>query len=577
MSIIALANGDAPSVLDEGKLHCLAAGLGFIIPDADDAQSYLLLLKSFEGVMRQVDSGDDFVHPALVPVPTTRPRVFWKPDAKDNPLNAWSHRCEMAAARPTGNLLAGRTVAVKDNVSVGGLPTTLGTLPELLRPRDDAGGGDEGGNLPPLSPIDATVVARLLAAGAVIKGSSTCESFCASPLACTSATGPVHHPLLRGHTTGGSSSGSCALVAADALLRAGKGGGVLGESAELAVGGDQAGSVRNPACYTGVYGLKPTFGLVPYTGAASMAPLIDHLGPIASSVEDIAALLRVMAGWDGIDPRMTPETPLAANVKDYPALVAGHRRQADSEGPGRRPVMRVGLLTESFDVPGLSPDVRDLVRSASRQGFEAAGAEVVDVSVPMHAEGPVIWTAAARPSMSLGLVQGKPSGHLSYLPPHIATRWPPDQDAYGLLTGSNPAVVNILLSQAFDGAHVAPSVEAKAHRRAFQLRAAYDAALARVDVLVTPCAPTVAMPHPDPGASVLERLAPAIGLTSNTCPFNITGHPAMSVPCGELPPPERPDVKLPVGMQVIGRRWEDEMVMKAAVLFEAGQKRRAHP
>ncbi|GJD05429.1 putative amidase [Colletotrichum higginsianum] len=280
-----------------------------------------------------------------------------------------------------------------------------------------------------------------------------------------------------------------------------------------------------------------------------------------------------MAGWNGMDPRMAPETPLVANVKDYPALVDEYRHASSEPG---RPVMKVGLLTESFVAPGLSPEVRDLVRKAAREGFEAAGAEVVDISVPMHSEDPIIWTAATRPSMSLGLVQGKPSGHLSYLSPHIKTQWPPSQDTYQLLTQSNPAVVNILLSQVFDTSHLPPSIEAKAHRKAFQLRAAYDAALAQVDVLVTPCAPTVSMPHPDPGTSILERLKPAIELTSNTCPFNITGHPAMNVPFGEMLLTERPDVKLLVGMQVVGKRWEDEMVMKAAIVFEVGQKRLAN-
>ncbi|KAK1992961.1 amidase signature enzyme [Colletotrichum falcatum] len=560
MSIVALASDDAPSVINE-ELHRLAAEIGFAIPESHDARSYLVLLKSFEAVMLQVDACDDYIHPDLSLVPTSEPRSFWKPDTKDNPMNAWSHRCNITAAQPTGDILRGRSVAVKDNVCVGGLPTTLGTHPEILT---------RGGPLP-LSPIDETVVSRLFRAGALVKGSSTCENFCASPLACTSVTGPVHHPLLHGYTTGGSSSGSCALVSSEALSRSGKGS--FGDTVELAIGGDQAGSIRIPACYTGIYGLKPTFGLVPYTGAASMTPMIDHLGPIASSIEDIATLLKVMAGWDGIDPRMTPETPLVVNVKDYPAMVDGYRRETRVPG---QPVLRVGLLTESFSVTGLSQQVIELVRKAAREGFEAAGAEVVDVSVPMHSEGPIIWTAAARPSMALSLLHGKPSGHLSYLSPHINTQWRPIQDAYQLLTQSNPAVINILLSQVFDKARLAPSIEAKAHRKVFQLRAAYDAALAQVDVLVTPCAPTVSMPHPDTGASILERLKPAIGLTSNTCPFNVTGHPAMNVPCGELPLKDRLHVKMPVGMQVVGRRWEDETVLKAAIVFEAGQKRLTH-
>jgi amidase len=141
----------------------------------------------------------------------------------------------------------------------------------------------------PTSSIDATVVSRLLGAGAVIKGTSTCECFCASPLSFTSATGPVHNPRLHGYTAGGSSSGSCALVAAQVLES--QGNGRFGQTVELAIGSDQAGSVRIPASYNGLYGLKPTFGLIPYTGAASMSPMIDHLGPIASRLEDIARLL----------------------------------------------------------------------------------------------------------------------------------------------------------------------------------------------------------------------------------------------------------------------------------------------
>ncbi|KAH7024419.1 amidase signature domain-containing protein [Microdochium trichocladiopsis] len=591
MSIVALSDDTSQSHIEIEDLHGLAASLNFKITNDKDAGAYLLMLRSFESVMQHVEKAPDYIHPSLAPqdVLGGQTREYHKPDPSDNPMNAWSHCCNLAAARPTSDLLKGRSVVIKDSISVGGLPTTLGTHPEIL---------SKDGELP-VSPIDATVVSRLLGAGAVIKGTSTCENFCASPLSWTSASGPVHHPLLQGYTAGGSSSGSCALVAANALVAVGGEDGndsyeSFGPTVELAIGTDQAGSVRNPACYTGLYGLKPTFGLVPYTGAASMSPMIDHLGPIASSLEDVAVLLKVMAGWDGLDPRMTPESPTVDRVPDYPALLASYRASLLKQSDDTEPVLKVGLLTEAFSVSGLSPEVAELIKQTTHEAFATAGnASVTTISVPMHTEGPVIWTAATRPSMSQWLSQGRPSGHLSYLAPHIAPQWPPDQRMYELLNVSNPALVNIhlsgaLASSAHDSRGCMSGLEAKAHRKVFELRAAYDRALEEVDVLVLPCTPTVSMPHPpDPdtplgennnGARILDRLAPAVGLTSNTCPFNVTGHPAMSVPCGTLPvfvevSGKKKEVQMPVGMQIVGRRWDDVGVLKAAALFEAGKKR----
>lgn len=558
------------SNIDLEHIKQCAADLNFEILNEQDADDFLILLQSLEAVMRQVDEDTDFIDPRLEPQQTTVPREFWVPDSKtDNPFNAWSHRCNLEAASPTSQVLKGRTIAIKDNICVGGVPTTCGTFAELL---------SKDGTFP-VSTIDATVVARLLAAGAIVKGTSTCENYCASPLSYTSASGPVHHPLLHGYTTGGSSSGSCALVAAAALRQRGhlqdKN---IGDTVELAIGGDQAGSVRIPSSYTGVYGLKPTHGFIPYTGAVSMSPMIDHLGPIAAGLEDIALLLKVMAGYDGMDSRMTPESPLVGHVKDYPQLLALSRDSSNrqSSTPGKR--LRVGILKEAFEVPNLSTQVRDTVLQSARTFFEAAGASLTEISIPMHAQGPLIWTAATRPSMSKWSCAGNPSGYLSYLPPHVKAKWPPSQAMYELLTGSNPALVNIMLSGAFADRYLDSSSEAKAHRKVFELRAAYDAAFQEVDVLITPCAPTVAMPHPQTQSGgkrtgVMEKLKVAVGLTNNTSPFNVTGHPALSAPCGYGTVPARPDVQLPIGMQIVGRRWDEETILMAAAVFEAGRKK----
>ncbi|TGJ79285.1 hypothetical protein E0Z10_g9479 [Xylaria hypoxylon] len=573
MSVIALSQ-DFVSGINIGDVYQLASKLGFTILKPQDAHDFLVLLRSFEAVMQNVNDTTDYLHPALTPHPCTTPRHYRTPTVKENPLNGWSHRCELKSSSSTSALLQGRSVAIKDNIAIGGLPTTLGTSPHILR---------QDGTLP-LSQVDATVVSRILAAGGVVKGASTCESFCASPLAFTSYTGPVHHPLLRGFTTGGSSSGSAALVAANMLERSHQNScsNLYGTTAEVAVGSDQAGSIRIPASYTGLYGLKPTFGLIPYTGAGSMTPMIDHLGPIASNLEDIAIMLKVMAGYDGLDPRMTPESPLLHQVKDYPQILREARNSFSSkEGTGipDEKTFRIGLLEESFQVQGVSPEVSKTVRDAATKYFTATGAKVINISIPMHKEGPILWTAATRPSMSDWLCQGRSTGHLTYLPSHLGMQWPANQDVYERLTALNPAVINIMLSKLLADRDFGPSIEAKAQRKVYELRAAYDAAMEDngVDIIVTPCAPTIAMPHPklreEDGScsSILEKLGTIVGVTNNTCPFNITGHPAMSVPCGTAAAPNHPNVQLPIGMQIIGRRWKDEDLLIAAALFELGK------
>ena len=167
--------------------------------------------------------------------------------------------------------------------------------------------------------IDATVVQRMLDAGATIVGKAHCEFFCMSGGSHTGATGPVHNPHKMGYSAGGSSSGSAVLVA-------------LGE-VDMAIGGDQGGSIRMPASFSGIYGMKPTHGLVPYTGIMPIEIYVDHTGPMTASVADNALLLEVIAGPDGYDPRQY-------NVKTHPYTEdAGRRREGheDRRREGRLP------------------------------------------------------------------------------------------------------------------------------------------------------------------------------------------------------------------------------------------------
>ncbi|KAL6250800.1 hypothetical protein RBB50_003103 [Rhinocladiella similis] len=555
MSIVALADGYQSSVTLD-VLHDVAAQNNIQFKSKTDEEAYLLVLQSADMTADSVNNLPDYVDPRLAPVPTTGGRKFWK--SQKNSHNAWSHQAQLVAEKPVSDTLQGRRIVMKDNMSIGGLPHTCGTFPQLV---------SKDGKYP-LATIDATITRRLLEAGATIIGTSTCENYSLTPMSYTSANGPVHNPWLRDHNTGGSTSGGACLVALGNARAAGVPGlDDAGDDVDLCMGGDQAGSIRLPSAYCGVYGLKPTHGLVPYTGIAGLHPMIDYTGPMARKLEDIATLLAVIAGYDGLDPRMSPESPLRQNVVDYPGLFKA------AENPGKG--LKVGIITESLTSLGTQPEVAQVVKDAAVKHFGASGATVEEVAVPMHLLGPAIWTAATRTYMASLAVGGRTPDVLNHNMPHLSLRWPPDQEMFELLTASNPAVVNILFCETFLKDKFGPGAQAKAHRHVFELRAAYDKALEDYDVLITPTTPAVAPPHPDlrpeaqGGSSVMDKIKLAVGATNNTAPFNTSGHPALNVPCGWAKARSGKGW-LPVGMQIVGKRWDDLGVLKAAKAFELG-------
>ena len=242
-----------------------AAELGMSFTE-QEAEQYLALMQPNFDSYDIVDAMPDNLPEVKYPrTPGYRPR------GEENKYNAWYFKSTVKGA-PSGKLV-GKTVALKDNVSLAGVPMMNGasTLEGFV----------------PV--VDATIVTRLLDAGATILGKSTCEYFCLSGGSHTSQPGPVHNPRKMGYSAGGSSSGSAALVA-------------VGE-VDLAIGGDQGGSIRIPAAYCGIYGMKPTHGLVPYTGVMPIEATIDHTGPMSANVRDNAVMLEVLAGPDGLDPR----------------------------------------------------------------------------------------------------------------------------------------------------------------------------------------------------------------------------------------------------------------------------------
>jgi amidase len=494
-----------PSAAD---IDAAAKHFGFHL-DADAQRTYLAIV---EYTLKSYDIVDKLYDEFARPQPPERAYRF--PAADDNPLGAWYVRAEIASG--TEGPLSGRTVVIKDNIAVAGIPMMNGSraLEGFVPSRD------------------ATVVERLLAAGATIAGKSVCEDLCASGSSFTSASGPVRNPWDTTRETGGSSSGSAALVAAGEV--------------ELALGGDQGGSIRIPASLCGIVGHKPTYGLIPYTGAFPIERTLDHLGPITRTVADAALLLTVLAGPDGRDPRQ----PAEIAAVDYSAALTG-----DVAG------LRVGIVTEGFGQPGSRPEVDDLVRSAARK-FTEIGCTVGEISVPWHRTAihvfAVIFTDGATYQMLAGNGYGL----------GVEARYDPELMAHFARQRAVKAdqLASIIKATALCGHYglgtLGGTSYAKARNLVPHVRAAYDAALAQYDVLVMPTVPGTADTLPTGSPQGVALFGRAVGKAFNVAPIDITGHPAISVPAGLVD-------GLPAGMMIVGKRFDDATVLKVADAFES--------
>ncbi len=494
---------DPPGAAALGRV---SARYGLGLSDAD--------LASFAPAVAGLISSWDAVEGLYAETAPSAPDRAWtRPAEADNPLGAWYVRTSITGRE--GGPLAGRSVAIKDNTAVAGVPMMNGSLTlEGYRPARDA-----------------TVVTRLLDAGATITGKAVCEDLCFSGGSHTSRTGPVRNPWDTSRSAGGSSSGSGALLAAGVV--------------DIATGGDQGGSVRIPAAYCGVVGHKPTHGLVPYTGAFPIEQTIDHIGPMARTVADVALTLAVLAGPDGLDPRQ----PAGLIVPDYVAELA--------RGAGG---LRVGVVAEGFGRDNSEQAVDATVRAAV-ETMAGAGMSAEEVSIPWHLHGLRVWDVIATEGVVAQMIDGNGYG-LNW-----QGRYDPDLiDYYGGRWRSDPAAFSetvklVMLAgryalDRYHGRHYAMARELTP-----RLRAAYDEALARFDVLVMPTLPVRATRLPGPGAPREEILARALEMVGNTAPFDVSGHPACSVPAGLAD-------GLPVGMMIIGRHFDDATVLRVAHAFE---------
>ena len=440
------------------------------------------------------------------------PRVCGSlPREDDNPYNAWYVKTDIQGA--TGGLLKGRTVAMKDNICVAGIPmmngasTLEGYVPEF----------------------DATVVTRVLDAGGVIAGKAHCEYLCVSGSSYTNAKGSVHNPHRRGYSAGGSSSGCGALVA----------GGVV----DMAIGGDQGGSIRIPAAYSGCYGMKPTYGLVPYSGVIPVDNSIDHVGPMTQNVVDNARLLQAIAGEDGMDPRQH-----IVAVGDYVNAV-----HAGVSG------MKIGVLQEGFGSSMAQPDVESAVMQCI-EVFGGMDVSVEEVSIPMHRHAPALWTPIALEGLTKQMMKGRFMGtgwkgfYMNSLQNHHAN-WQQEADLL-----DDTVIVSMLLGEFYDK-QANGTYYGRAQNLARKLREEYDRVLDGYDLLVMPTVPITATALVASDEPLSEYMRRTGDMGANVCAANLTGHPAMSIPCGMCD-------GLPVGLMLVAGRWRESEIYSAAAVIE---------
>ena len=497
-----------PPSMEQLQGHASSLGLQLSKEQLLSLREMMLpLLDSFDTIER-------IPGPNLLPVKYSRTGGI-RPEPNENVYNAWWQRCDIAPA--AGGILEGKSVAIKDTVCIAGIPMRNGSA--TLE-----------GYVPD---VDASIVTRILDAGGRIVGKAVCEDLCFSGGSHTSVTGPVLNPHDVTRSAGGSSSGSGALVAAGVV--------------DLAIGGDQGGSIRLPSGWCGIVGLKPTYGLVPYTGVFPMDITLDHVGPMAATVREAALLLDAIAGPDGLDPRQNAGT------------VPDRYSEALADGIAG---LRIGVLREGFGWEGLSePEVDEAVKAATRKLVEA-GAVVHEISIPWHTTARHMWSVIATEGASALVYRDNATGtnRKGYYTTGLLESF-----GQGIRAHANDLSVTNKLSMLL-GQYVREQYRGRyyalARNLCFSLTAAYDQAFSEVDVIAMPTLPMRPTKIPAADASYEESFARALESNANTVAANLTGHPALTVPC-------QPTGELPIGMMLVGRQSEDATVLRVGHAFEA--------
>jgi aspartyl-tRNA(Asn)/glutamyl-tRNA(Gln) amidotransferase subunit A len=413
--------------------------------------------------------------------------------------------------------LAGVPIAHKDIFVTTGAPTTAGS--KML-----AGYA---------SPFSATVVERLAAAGAVSLGKLNCDEFAMGSSNENSAFGPVRNPWDTNRVPGGSSGGSAAAVAARLL--------------PAATGNETGGSIRQPASFTGITGIKPTYGVCSRWGMVAFASSLDQAGPLARSAEDCALLLSAMSGFDARD-ATSAERP----AQDFHAQMLAPRAGASACKPLAS--LRIGLPKEFFPA-ALAADVNGAVRAALAE-FEALGATLVDVSLPRtELSIPVYYIIApAEASSNLSRFDGVRYGHRAAQYTDLLDMYKKSRaEAFGPEVKRRIMIGTYVLSHGYYDAYY---LQAQKLRR--MIADDFQQCFRQCDVIAGPVAPTVAWKlgaqGDDPVAAYLADIF--------TLPASLAGLPGMSVPAGFG------EGGMPVGLQLIGNYFREGELLHAAHAFQ---------
>lgn len=509
------------SSIDE--LFTIAKDLPLTIPPGE-VDDYLSLLSKTKDALDTVLAEEDY---QPLPDLTITPREDVHFPKSENPHNAWAWKCRCSHQSPSRSLLKNKTVCLKDNIAFAGVPCLLGT--DVFT-----------GWVPK---TDATVAVRVLDAGGIITGKAVCENLSRGAVSATAATGPVYNPYARGYSAGGSSSGTAALVSSNAV--------------DLGIGCDQGGSVRIPASLCGLYGFKPTSGLVPYTGIVSNDAMVDIVGPMTKTCFDCALVLEAIAGADGLDDRQLAGTPFPKDVPSYSRILL------DTQAQGVKG-MKIGVLREGLTSSAMLPSVQEKFHQAVKV-FERLGATVVEVSVPMHAQGRTLYSVMTKMSNHMGML-GRAVGRRQVMLTDLQEikNLPYTLDATDKMS---VMVKEGMLSGDYLW-RTSPHAYSKAVNLFRRLRDDYDRVLKDVGLLVMPTTSTPADPLPAADASPATQMAAAWGKTENTCPFNATGHPALAIPIGMIESPADKDIMVPTSLQIVGKFWDEALILQAAYAWE---------
>jgi aspartyl-tRNA(Asn)/glutamyl-tRNA(Gln) amidotransferase subunit A len=404
--------------------------------------------------------------------------------------------------------LGGVPVAIKDVMVTKGVRTTAGS--KIL------------GNYVP--PYDCTAVARLEAAGAVVLGKLNCDEFAMGSSNENSAWKPVHNPRDLTRVPGGSSGGSAAAVAADMAV--------------AALGSDTGGSIRQPASFCGVVGMVPTYGRVSRYGLIAFASSLDHIGPLAKTVKDAAIVLRTIAGRDPMD-----STSADVPVPDY---------VAELEKPVRG--LKLGVAKEYLG-EGLDKEVRSAIEAAI-QKLAKQGCEIVEISLPhtKYAIPAYYIVATAEASSNLARFDGVRYGYRAKDARTLSEMYRRSRDqGFGAEVKRRIMLGTYALSAGYYDAYYL-----KAQKVRTLLTRDFEEAFKKVDAIVAPVSPTAAFKL---GEKVDDPLAMYLA-DIYTVTADLAGIPGISVPCGET------REKLPIGLQILGRHFDESTILRVAQASE---------